>query len=79
MKNLFLVVVALSALAVVGCGGPAEEPMAVTGPKTTEASFVDQMIAKAAGDPSKLSAEERKKMDEVTRGNTDMVLRGGKK
>ena len=47
--------------------------------KTAEASFVDQMVAKAGGDPSKLAPDERTKMDAITRGNTERVLRAGKK
>ena len=62
----------------VGCE-PKADPMPVSGPKPPESSFVDEMVAKAQGDPSKLTPEERAKMDKITRGNTDIVIKTSKK
>lgn len=75
LQNSFLFFLVVAAA---GCG-PKVEPMKVSGPKNESASFVDQMVAKAQGDPSRLTPEERRKMDEITRGNTEIVIRSGKK
>ena len=78
--NLKPELVALAAIFVVAVGcEPKPDPMPVTGPKPPESSFVDEMVAKAQGDPSKLTPEERAKMDKITRGNTDIVIKTSKK
>jgi hypothetical protein len=78
--NLKQVLVALAAVLVVAVGcEPKADPVQVKGPKPPESSFVDEMVAKAQGDPSKLTPEERAKMDKITRGNTDIVIKTSKK
>lgn len=73
MKNITLALIAVVAV-VAGCG-PKEEPLKVTADQITpEAKFVNEMKAKAGGDINNLTPEERKKMDEITRGNTELVL-----
>ncbi|CAN5400681.1 hypothetical protein BH11ARM2_BH11ARM2_38680 [soil metagenome] len=60
-----------------GCAA-ADDPIKVT-TKTPEGSFVDQMVAKTGGDATKLTPEERTKMDQITRGHTELALSGAKK
>lgn len=77
MKKYLLVLVVL-AVGLAGCAERAVAPEPVSG-KTEEAKFVDEMVAKANGDAANLSAEEREKMDKITRGNTDVVIKSSKK
>lgn len=39
--------------------------------------FVREMIEKAQGDPNRLTVEERARMDSITRGFTEEVIRHG--
>ncbi|MCG9894745.1 MAG: hypothetical protein MH204_04660 [Fimbriimonadaceae bacterium] len=74
MNKLSLILLALLGAAVlVGCG-PKVEPMPVTGEKTPEAKFVDEMVAKANGDINRLTAEERAELDRITRGNGQTII-----
>jgi len=65
MKNLLLLAIALS---FAGCGS--DQPAS-----SENSDFVTQMAVKTRGDATKLSPEERKKMDELTKGKTEEVLR----
>jgi|GEM_PF-3817946 hypothetical protein len=61
-----------------GCA-PAEAPFDATKiEKNPEAVFVDQMVAKANGDINQLSAEERTKLNQITRGNAEAVIKSVK-
>lgn len=42
---------------------------------TADAEFINQMARKTNGDVTKLSADERKRLDEITKNNTEEVLR----
>jgi hypothetical protein len=44
-------------------------------PPTPAMSFIDQMRQKYNGDAGKLTPEERKKMDEITRGHTNLAMK----
>lgn len=72
-RTIFLALV--MALFIVGCSQK-EYYMPKAAP-TKEGQFVNDMVKKCNGDPSKLSPEERKKMDTITRGMTDLVIKGG--
>jgi hypothetical protein len=74
MKYAFIT---LALLAIVACERQLD-PVKVE-KKTPEATFVAEMVEKAQGDPSRLTTEERAKMDQITRGNTEMVIRSGAK
>lgn len=64
----------LAALCLAGCQS-APAPAPIGGQKSPDSQFVDQMVAKAKGDPSVLTAEERARMDKITRNSTDMVIK----
>lgn len=66
-RLFFAALVALPFL--VACGDKKEEAAIET------SSFVAQMARKTGGDASKLSPEERKRMDELTHGDTENTLR----
>lgn len=73
MKHIILsAVVGMGLLA--GCQ-PAPAPADFSkSPPTPEKSFVDQMRQKYDGDASKLTSEERSKMDEITHGHTEIAM-----
>jgi hypothetical protein len=62
--------VALSVV-LVGCNGNAPPKEGTS----ADSDFVSQMASKTQGDPSKLTPEERAKLDEITKGRTDEVIR----
>lgn len=66
-------IVTFLALALVGCGSP-EAPAKVEAPKTPEAQFIDDVLTRTGGDITKVTPEERKQLDEITRGNTQVVF-----
>lgn len=45
--------------------------------ETPETVFVREMVEKAQGDPSRLTPEERMRMDAITHGYTEQVIRHG--
>jgi hypothetical protein len=57
-------------LATAGCnaGGGGES-------SNSNSDFVTQMAMKTQGDASKLSADERKKLDDITKNRTEEVLK----
>lgn len=67
-KTLLALSVASVVLSACNVGGGGESSNA-------NSDFVSQMAMKTQGDPSKLTPEERKKMDEITKGKTDEVIR----
>lgn len=77
MKNLILVAAA-SALLVYGCQSSAPADFSKSPPNPGQ-QFVLSMVSKYKGDASKLTPEERKKLDQITHGNTDLVMRAGAK
>lgn len=81
-KSLFLALV--PALFLVGCSHSGmTEAQIMKLPRTPEAnatdSFLAQMHKKYGHDASKLTPEERAKMDQITRGHTDIEMRDGGK
>ncbi len=44
-------------------------------PPTPAVAFIRQMRAKYHGDASRLTPEERQKMDKITRGNTQIAMK----
>jgi hypothetical protein len=77
MKNL-IIVAAASALFVYGCQSSAPADFSKS-PANPGQQFILSMVSKYKGDASKLTPEERQKMDQITHGNTDMVMKAGAK
>jgi uncharacterized Zn-binding protein involved in type VI secretion len=66
----------LIAISISSCSTP-NAPADMSGvPKTATNTFIDQMVAKYHGDASKLSPDERKEMDRITQGHTEIAMKG---
>ncbi len=74
MKNFVLLSI-VGWVCLFGCqSAPAPADMSKL-PPTPAKSFIDEMRQKYNGDASKLSSEERSKMDEITRGHTEIAMK----
>lgn len=76
-KPHFFLLAAALACASIGCG-PAVAPAQIDAPKTPEAKFIDDTLARTGGDMSKLTPAERAELDRITRGNTEVVFKNYK-
>jgi hypothetical protein len=74
-KSLFILTLAFACLWLAAGCGPAEAPAKIDLPKTPEAKYMDDVLARTGGDINKLTPAERQEMDRITRGNTEMVFK----
>ena len=71
------IIAAMSLFVLIGCEAK-PDPAPVT-QKTPEAGFVEELAQKSGGDISKLTPDERAKLDSITRGHSEIALKSAVK